>query len=116
MTKRETTRVTIQIAARQAGVSPRTVRRYVRRGLVSEPLTEEDLAELRRIRRLTRLGINLAGVETILHMRRRIEELQMRIEALSSSRRLPGAPERWVLISLEERDESMGRESTKGAQ
>jgi len=85
MTERErTTCITITVAARRAGLSPHTVRRYVRRGLVCETLTEADLAELRRIRRLTDLGINLAGVEVILSMRRQIEELQAEIDRLRS--------------------------------
>jgi DNA-binding transcriptional MerR regulator len=37
MARRETTRITIRVAARRAGLSPRTVRRYVRCGLVGEP-------------------------------------------------------------------------------
>jgi MerR family transcriptional regulator/heat shock protein HspR len=107
---KQTTRITIQVAARRVGVSPRTMRRYVRRGLVDEPLTEDDLAQLRCIRRLTRLGINLAGVEAILRMRSRVEELQARIERLevqmSSSSRLPEMPDAWMLIALDEWDET----------
>jgi MerR family transcriptional regulator/heat shock protein HspR len=68
--------ITVTAAARRCGVAPYTVRRYIRRGLVSETLTEAELAELRRIRRLTLLGVNLAGVEIILRMRQQIEELQ----------------------------------------
>jgi MerR family transcriptional regulator/heat shock protein HspR len=77
-----TTRITITVAARRTGMSPRTVRRYVRRGLADEVLTEAELAELRRIRRLTELGINLAGVEIILNMRRQIEALQAEVARL----------------------------------
>jgi MerR family transcriptional regulator/heat shock protein HspR len=77
MTERvRTTYIEVTVAARQAGLSPRTVRRYIRRGLVDTRLDEGDLIELRRIRRLTDLGVNLAGVEIILRMRRRIEDLQ----------------------------------------
>jgi MerR family transcriptional regulator/heat shock protein HspR len=101
MAKRKTARITIQVAARRVGLSPRTIRRYVRRGLVGEPLTEPDLAELRRIRRLTDLGINLAGVEAILHMRRRVEALEAQLQYLS---RLPDMPEAWVLVSPDEWD------------
>jgi MerR family transcriptional regulator/heat shock protein HspR len=89
MTGRErATHITITVAARRTGVAPRTVRRYIRRGLASEILTDDDLAELRRIRRLTDLGVNLAGVEIILRMRRQIEELHAevaRLQALLSS-------------------------------
>ncbi len=97
MTAREqTTCITITVAASRVCLSPRTVRRYVQRGLVSETLTEADLAELRRIHRLTDLGVNLAGVEIILHMRRQIEELQAevaRLETLLASSRLLEVPE-----------------------
>jgi hypothetical protein len=58
------------------------VRRYIRRGLVNKTLTEAELAELRRIRRLTGLGVNLAGVEIILRMRRQIEGLQDEMDRL----------------------------------
>jgi MerR family transcriptional regulator/heat shock protein HspR len=89
MTGRErATRITIIVAARRAGLAPCTVRRYIRRGLASEILTDNDLAELRRIRRLTDLGVNLAGAEIILRMRRQIEELQAemaRLQALLAS-------------------------------
>jgi len=85
MTEREANKYfTFSIAARRTGLSTRTVRRYVRRGLVNRTLTEEELAELRRIRRLTSLGINLAGVEIILRMRRQIEELQAHIARLEA--------------------------------
>ena len=82
----EITCITITVAARRTGLSPRTVRRYVQCDLLNEALTEADLAELRCIRRLTGLGVNLAGVEIILHMRRQIEELRAevaRLEGLS---------------------------------
>ncbi len=85
MTEREVEVITIAIAARRCGLSPSTVRRYVRWGLVEAPLTERDLVTLRRIRRLTDLGINLAGVEVILRMRRRIEELQEEVARLRSA-------------------------------
>jgi len=80
--------ITITVAARRTGLSPRSVRRYVRRGLVSEQLTESELVRLRRIRRLRELGVNLSGVEVILNMRRKIQELQRevaRLEAMTSS-------------------------------
>lgn len=85
MTRRgESTVVTITVASRRSGVTSQTVRRYARRGLVRTPLTESSLAELRRIRRLTDLGVNLAGVEVILRMRRRIEHLQAEVDRLQA--------------------------------
>ena len=68
--------------ARQLHVSLRTLRRYEAFGLV-QPVRAggqllyraEDLARLRRIRRLTEdIGVNLAGVEIILRLVERLEE------------------------------------------
>jgi MerR family transcriptional regulator/heat shock protein HspR len=80
----ETTVITVAVAARQTGLTTHTVRRYIRRGLLSEALAEADLAELRRIRRLTGLGVNLAGVEIVLQMRRNIVELQAEVDRLQT--------------------------------
>jgi MerR family transcriptional regulator/heat shock protein HspR len=45
--------------------------------------SQEDVEELARLIRLTRdLGVNLAGVEIILRMRRRMLEMQKQIEEL----------------------------------
>jgi MerR family transcriptional regulator/heat shock protein HspR len=78
------TYIDITVAARLADVHPRAVRRYIEWGLIGELLTADELTELRRIRRLTGLGVNLAGVQVILHMRRRIEQLQAEIERLEA--------------------------------
>jgi MerR family transcriptional regulator/heat shock protein HspR len=78
------TYIDITVAARLADVSPRTVRRYMVLGLISNVLTVDELVELRRVRRLTSLGVNLAGVDIILRMRRRIEDLQVEIERLTA--------------------------------
>jgi hypothetical protein len=45
-------------------------------------MTEDDLAEPRRVRRLTELEVNLAGVEIIVRMRRRMVELQAEVARL----------------------------------
>ncbi|HEY68289.1 MAG: MerR family DNA-binding transcriptional regulator [Chloroflexi bacterium] len=105
-TREQTACITITVAARRTGLSPSTVRRYIRLGLVSEVLTEADLAELRRIRRLTDLGVNLAGVEIILHMRRQIESLReevARLERLVASSTLLEVPETWLRPLLSDR-------------
>jgi predicted site-specific integrase-resolvase len=41
------TKITIAVAAQRTGLSPRTVRRYIRRGLIGETLTEDELFVLR---------------------------------------------------------------------
>ena len=85
MEREGSTVITVTVAARRTGLAPRTVRRYIRRSLVNQTLTEDDLVQLRRIRRLTDLGVNLAGVEVILHMRRQIAELRREISRLHAT-------------------------------
>jgi MerR family transcriptional regulator/heat shock protein HspR len=81
------TRITIAVASRRTGLSTRRIRSYIRRKLVDDVLTEAELARLRRIRRLCELGINLAGIQVILQMRRRIEELQAKVAQLEAGTR-----------------------------
>jgi MerR family transcriptional regulator/heat shock protein HspR len=72
-------------------VHPQTLRFYEKKGLLTPSRTvgrtrmysQEDVEELARLLRLTRdLGVNLAGVEIILKMRRRMVEMQKQIEDL----------------------------------
>jgi MerR family transcriptional regulator/heat shock protein HspR len=81
MTQRQQ-HTSIEVAARRTGLEPHTIRRCLRVGLVSRSLTEDDLADLRRVRRLTELEVNLAGVEIIVRMRRRIVELEAELAHL----------------------------------
>ncbi|NLE46376.1 MAG: MerR family transcriptional regulator [Chloroflexi bacterium] len=74
--------ISIRAAAEHVGLSPRTVRRYVEEGLVSAVITTAELCELRRVRRLRELGVNVAGIEIILNMRRQILELRREIARL----------------------------------
>src|SRR5688572_12850568 len=66
-------------------IHPQTLRLYEREGLLKPSrsdgntrlYTQEDLEQLELILNLTRdLGVNLAGVEVVLNMRRRMEEMQ----------------------------------------
>src|SRR6478672_3550886 len=66
-------------------IHPQTLRLYEREGLLKPSrsegntrlYTEEDLERLELILNLTRdMGVNLAGVEVVLNMRRRMEEMQ----------------------------------------
>lgn len=90
----------ISIAAQLTGLHPQTVRLYERLGLVSPTrvgnknrlFSDADIERLRQIRRFTRdMGVNLAGVEIILDLLRRIEELQAEIGSLRA--RLQAAEE-----------------------
>lgn len=74
--RQETVYLSIRTAVRLTGLSPQVVEDCVERRLVREPLSDADLLELRRIRRLRELGVNMAGIEIILRMRRRIQFLQ----------------------------------------
>lgn len=81
---RETIYISISAAVRQTGVSRQVVQECISRRLVRQPLTEGELEELRRIRRLRELGVNLQGIEIILHMRRRILDLQAELRRQGS--------------------------------
>jgi MerR family transcriptional regulator/heat shock protein HspR len=78
----------ISAVAESYGIHPQTLRLYEREGLLSPSRTEgntrlysdEDLQQLETILNLTRdLGVNLAGVEIILNMRRKMEKMQNEI-------------------------------------
>ncbi len=75
----------ISVVAKSYDIHPQTLRLYEREGLLRPSRTEgntrlyseEDLRELEVILNLTRdLGVNLAGVEIILNMRRKMEQMQ----------------------------------------
>ena len=75
----------ISAVAQKYNIHPQTLRLYEREGLLKPSRTEgntrlyseEDLEQLETILTLTRdLGVNLAGVEVILNMRRKIQQMQ----------------------------------------
>ncbi len=75
----------ISAVAEKYSIHPQTLRLYEREGLLKPSRTdgntrlysEADLEQLETILSLTRdLGVNLAGVEIILNMRRKIEAMQ----------------------------------------
>jgi MerR family transcriptional regulator/heat shock protein HspR len=78
----------ISAVAQKYNIHPQTLRMYEREGLLTPSRTEgntrlysdEDLEQLETILSLTRdLGVNLAGVEIILNMRRRIQQMQLEV-------------------------------------
>src|SRR5919108_3677054 len=78
----------ISAVAEMYGIHPQTLRLYEREGLLKPSRTEgntrlysdEDLKDLETILALTRdLGVNLAGVEIILNMRRKMERMQSEV-------------------------------------
>ena len=79
----------ISVAAELVDMHPQTLRLYERKGLI-EPsrsagktrlYSQRDIEHLREIRRLTQeLGVNLAGVEEIIKLRRKLDTLQDKME------------------------------------
>jgi len=78
----------ISAVATRFQIHPQTLRLYEREGLLKPSRTEgntrlysdDDLKELETILALTRdLGVNLAGVEIILNMRRKMERMQSEV-------------------------------------
>jgi MerR family transcriptional regulator/heat shock protein HspR len=74
----------ISVAAELAHMHPQTLRTYEARGLI-EPqrspkntrlYSQRDVERLRRIQQLTAEGLNLAGVERVLELERRLAELE----------------------------------------
>jgi len=79
----------ISAVAEEYDIHPQTLRLYEREGLLKPSrsegntrlYTQEDLERLELILNLTRdLGVNLAGVEVILNMRQRLEEMQREMQ------------------------------------
>ena len=82
----------ISVAAERAEVHEQTLRHYERLGLISPArkgssphsprlYSDRDIERVIQIRRLMRdLGVNLAGVEAILHMKDRMEQMQEELE------------------------------------
>jgi MerR family transcriptional regulator/heat shock protein HspR len=75
----------ISVVSKVYAIHPQTLRLYEREGLLKPSRTEgntrlyseEDLRQLEVILNLTRdLGVNLAGVEIVLNMRKRMEQMQ----------------------------------------
>jgi MerR family transcriptional regulator/heat shock protein HspR len=83
----------ISAVALKYNIHPQTLRMYEREGLLKPSRTEgntrlysdEDLERLETILSLTRdLGVNLAGVEIILNMRSKIEQMQREVNEFMS--------------------------------
>ncbi len=82
----------ISVAAQRAEVHEQTLRHYERLGLISPArkgnslhsprlYSDRDIERVVHIRSLMRdLGVNLAGVEAILHMKDRMEQMQLELD------------------------------------
>jgi MerR family transcriptional regulator/heat shock protein HspR len=83
----------IGVVAEMLKLHPQTLRMYEKKGLIRPSRTEgrtrmyssEDVEEIARVVRLARdLGVNLAGIEIILKMRRRMLDMQRQVEELTN--------------------------------
>jgi MerR family transcriptional regulator, heat shock protein HspR len=92
----ERPRYMISVAAELVGMHPQTLRIYEAKGLVRPKRTpgntrlysEADLERLRLIQRLTgQLGLNLAGVETVLRLEDELARLRSRLERVEEHMR-----------------------------
>jgi hypothetical protein len=72
--------IELEVLAREAGLHPELVRRFVRLGLLApEPFPRDAAAQLARAGRLRRdLGLNYAGAVLACELLARIEELEWR--------------------------------------
>jgi MerR family transcriptional regulator/heat shock protein HspR len=74
----------ISVAAELAHMHPQTLRIYEARGLIQPKrspkntrlYSQRDVERLRRIQQLTTEGLNLAGVQRVLALERRLRELE----------------------------------------
>ena len=104
MSARRTTRLTakvasdrgvfmISVAAELADMHPQTLRMYEARGLI-EPkrspkgtrlYSQDDVERLRRIQEMTtEWGMNLAGVERVLELEEKLTRMRRKVEALEA--------------------------------
>jgi MerR family transcriptional regulator/heat shock protein HspR len=91
VTEEDRPRYMISVAAELVGMHPQTLRIYESKGLVRPKRTpgntrlysEADLERLRLIQRLTtELGLNLAGVETVIRLEDELVKVRARLERL----------------------------------
>ena len=79
----------ISVAAELAHMHPQTLRVYEARGLIQPKrspkntrlYSQRDVERLQRIQQLTAEGLNLAGVERVLTLERRLRELEGEVSA-----------------------------------
>jgi MerR family transcriptional regulator, heat shock protein HspR len=89
-------RYMISVAADLVGMHPQTLRIYEQKGLVRPKRTagntrlysELDIERLRLIQRLTtEIGLNLAGVERVLHLEDELVQMKRRLQRMEDEMR-----------------------------
>ncbi len=106
----------ISVAAELAEMHPQTLRMYEARGLIrpqrspknTRLYSHEDVERLRRIQAMTgEQGLNLAGVETVLELEDRLEEMRAELRAM---RERTEQMERRMAAEVERARRSLGAE------
>ena len=91
MTERDRPRYMISVAAELVGMHPQTLRIYESKGLLRPKRTpggtrlysDADVERLQLIQQLTtELGLNLAGVERVLHLEDQLQRMHRRLERI----------------------------------
>jgi len=80
----------ISVAAELAEMHPQTLRMYEARGLIhpqrspknTRLYSQRDVERLRRIQQMTAEGLNLVGVETVLTLEARLQEMEGEMERM----------------------------------
>jgi MerR family transcriptional regulator/heat shock protein HspR len=89
-------RYMISIAAELVGMHPQTLRIYEQKGLVRPKRTagntrlysEADVERLRLIQKLTtEIGLNLAGVEQVMHLEDELNRMRLRVDRMEREMR-----------------------------
>jgi len=103
----------ISVVSKVLNIHPQTLRQYEREGLVSPARTDgkirlysqRDIDQIKMVLRLTRdLGVNLAGVDIILRLRQKMEELErdrdeLREAVVQANSRFSVAPEKSLVTT-----------------
>ncbi len=85
---------TIGVVAELLNIHPHTLREYEREGLILPKRTvgnirlysDDDINDIKFIRQMTQeLGVNLAGVDIIMRMKKQVEELHTIIENMETA-------------------------------
>jgi len=106
----------ISVAAELAEMHPQTLRMYEARGLITPKrspkntrlYSQTDVERLRRIQQMTsEEGLNLAGVETVLELERRLERMR---NDMARVRRRAAEMESRMTRELEKLRSSLGGE------
>ncbi|MDR0747239.1 MAG: helix-turn-helix transcriptional regulator [Helicobacteraceae bacterium] len=99
----------ISVVAKVLEVHPQTLRQYEREGLINPGrsggrvrlYSQRDIDEIKLVLRLTReLGVNLAGVDAVLKLKRQMSEMEAEIKDLK--KRLANVNENGIVIKGKE--------------